>query len=547
MRFERDQTTRVDTQRFIIETIDMAGSVDVLKKNSGRSVKIPTHADCRENPCDTIVSEVLNWVSCHPTETPSHPIPAPSDLVSRMMLGLNPFRNAPKTLATATATIAITLSFGLTVHAEDVASSDNVGVATWPQWRGPSQTGTTSANNLPTTWTEADSRKIEIPGTGGSTPVVVGDVAYLTSGVDGKNTLIAVDFDQQKILWQTPLGNDEGNKHRKGSGANPSPVTDGNFVVAYFRSGDLACVDLTGNVVWSINLQTKFGDDTLWWDLGSSPAMARVDGRSIVIVPVMQTGPSYLVAFDIESGEMKWKSDRNTGAPSEAAQSYSTPVVVDINGRTVIAVMGADTLTLNSASDGKEIARLGGFNPDAEQYFRSIASPVADGNVIVCPYSRGNTLTGVDLEKLAASDGDESAAKDAILWHRDGIGSDVPTPAIQNGIVYLISDGKPDSGTVSALDAKSGKTLWQVSLDRNRHGYSSSPLVTSEHIYVTDETAKTSVVGPIGRSDSGNTVEPQVIATNPIADAEIYTVASPIPVGDRLLLRTKHFLYVFGE
>ena len=35
-------------------------------------------------------------------------------------------------------------------------------------------------------------------------------------------------------------GKGRGNKNRKASSANPSPVTDGSLVYAYFKSGDLA-------------------------------------------------------------------------------------------------------------------------------------------------------------------------------------------------------------------------------------------------------------------------------------------------------------------
>ena len=49
----------------------------------------------------------------------------------------------------------------------------------------------------------------------------------------------------------------------------------------------------------------------------------------------MQTGPSYLVALDKATGDELWKSDRMLGAPEEAAQSYSTPLAVKVNGKTI--------------------------------------------------------------------------------------------------------------------------------------------------------------------------------------------------------------------
>ncbi|WP_236620963.1 outer membrane protein assembly factor BamB family protein [Rhodopirellula sallentina] len=463
----------------------------------------------------------------------------------KMIARLNPSRSISAKIATgslvlcsAFATAVCDASDATTVAAsgapQNATGQDESTV--WPQWRGPSQQGVSPEGTLPKKWNEESSSRVEIPGSGGSTPVVVGDTAFLTSGVEGKNVLFAIDVNEPRIVWQVPMGTDRGNKHRKGSGSNPSPVTDGEHVVAYFRSGDLSCVNLSGEVLWTHNLQDEFGEDSLWWDLGSSPLLV----ESMVVIPVMQTGPSYLVAFDISTGEMKWKTDRMTDAPEEAAQSYTTPVAIEVNGRPAVAVMGADHLTINDATDGKEIGRLGGFNPEGQKFFRSIASPVAEGNLVFCPYSRGATLTAVDIEKLVAGEG-----KDAIVWFRDDIGSDVPTPAVRDGVLYVVSDAKHDKGTVYALAAKSGETLWSLRLPRSRRSYSSSPLISGDHLYVTGENGHTSVIGPLGGAD--DSAAPPVLATNEVADDEDYTVASPVDLGDRLGLRTKNFLYIIGN
>jgi outer membrane protein assembly factor BamB len=400
----------------------------------------------------------------------------------------------------------------------------------WPQWRGPLQNGVASGDQYPTAWSDdaGVTWKIEIPGRGGSTPVVSDGTAYVTSGVDGKNTLIAIDVESGKLKWQANLGGDTGGKHRKGSGSNPSAVVDGDSVFAYFRSGDLACVDAAGKVRWAINIQEMFGADSLWWDLGSSPTVT----DQAVIIAVMQSGPSHLVALDKKKGTLLWKTDRMLGAPEEAAQSYSTPIGVKIDGSNSLAVMGADHLTLHDATTGRELGRLGGFNPDQEKYFRSISSPVAEGNVIVCPYARGATLTAVRMDELADGKGDQ-----AIAWFRDDLGSDVPTPAAWQGRVYVVSDGKSSRGTVTCLNLETGKTIWSTQLPKSRSSFSSSPLVAGNHLYVTQEDGKTYVLGPL------DTAEPGVVSINDVDDAEPFTVASLVPVGDGFLLRSRSHLY----
>ncbi|MEO1525144.1 MAG: PQQ-binding-like beta-propeller repeat protein [Planctomycetota bacterium] len=416
-----------------------------------------------------------------------------------------------------------TLIFCVSLSAED---------STWPQWRGPEQNGVAPAGDYPLEWSTSQNVlwKYDFEGLGGSTPVVAGRHAFFTAGDGGKNTLVAVNLDTGEKAWSVSLGDDKGNKHRKGSGSNPSAVTDGKHVFAYFRSGDLAAVDLEGNVAWQVNLQDEFGEDTLWWDLGSSPML--ID--DLVVVAVMQSGPSYVVAYDRATGKRAWKADRVLGAPEEAAQSYATPLAIKGGN---IAVMGADNLTIHSAKTGKQLGRVPGFNPEGEKYFRSISSPVISGDYIVCPYSRGATITVCRIDDVI-----EGKGRDSIAWHRDGLGSDVPTPAIKDGRVYVVGDSRKlkSNGVVSAVDLKTGKDVWTMTLPKSRQGFSSSPLVAGNHLYVTAEDATTYVIGPLDAE------EPDVVATNTLDDSEPFTVASLIPHGGGFLLRTRHSLYRIG-
>ena len=405
---------------------------------------------------------------------------------------------------------------------------------TWPQWRGTSQDGVAPDANYPTQWNEDQgiNWKIELPGRGGSTPVISGSTAYLTSGIDDSNTLLAIDVTNGETKWKAQIGKDAGGKHKKGSGSNPSPVTDGNFVFAYFRSGDLGCVDLDGRVVWKTNLQERYGSDSLWWDLGSSPTLT----DSAVVVAVMQTGPSYLIALDKKSGEIVWKIDRMLEAPEEAAQSYSTPVAVQVNGTDSLAVLGADHVTLHDANTGKEMGRVGGFNPTGHKYFRSISSPAAGDGILVCPYARGTTTTAIRLDDLA-----DGSGSDATAWLRDDVGSDVPTPAISNGRVYVVGDAKVGRGKVQCLNLETGETIWSVQIPKSRIGFSSSPLLANGHLYVTQEDATTHVIGPIDAE------QPRLVSSNSLEDSAQYTVASLVPVDDDFLLRTKSHLYRIGR
>lgn len=393
----------------------------------------------------------------------------------------------------------------------------------WPNWRGPDQNGVAPGSGFPTEWSETKNVawKIELPGKGSSTPVVWGEQIFLTSGADGQNALLSLNR-QGKEQWRVLVGKERSGKNKKASGSNPSCVTDGEHVFAYFKSGDLACVDLKGKIVWQTNLQDKYGEDTLWWDLGTSPVLTKAH----CVVTVMQTGPSYLVAFEKATGKVIWKEDRNLGAPEEAAQSYSTPVVLNEKGKETLVVLGADHVTAHDAANGKELWRVGGLNPTGHKYFRSIASAVVHNGIVVAPYARTESVTAVRL----GGSGDVTASH--IAWTKKGNGSDVPTPTAADGRVYILND----RGTLSCLNIETGSEIWSGQTEKNRNVFSASPILADGKIYITREDGKTFVLA------QGN--EFKVLAGNELDGTQ--TVASPVFVDGKILIRTDTHLYCIG-
>jgi outer membrane protein assembly factor BamB len=398
--------------------------------------------------------------------------------------------------------------------------------ANWPSWRGPTTNGVAPEGSFPTKWstTENVAWKVSLPGKGASTPIVWERQIFLTYGKNGKNILACLNWDG-KTQWEAEVGNERSGKHRKATGSNPSAVTDGKSIFVYFKSGDLACVDFRGSTVWHVNLQKNYGEDTLWWDLGTSPVLT----KDCVVVAVMHTGPSYLAGFHKESGNEVWKVERDLGAPMEAAQSYSTPVVVEnAAGEQTIYVLGADHITAHRGDNGQELWRVGNLNPKQEKFFRSIASPVIIDDLIIAPYARGSSLTAVK------TDGSGNVTKTNVAWFKDDLGADVPTPAAHAGRVYVCRDREE----LVCLDAKSGREIWRQPLERHRTQFSSSPILAGGKIYVTREDGKTFVVEQQGDTS-------KLVATNELNEEPV--VATPVFVDGRILLRTPDHLYAIGK
>ena len=402
----------------------------------------------------------------------------------------------------------------------------------WPGWRGPHGTGVADGVGYPVEWSPDNNRlwTTDLPGPGGSTPAVTGDRIFLTLNAEGDNRLMCIGMDGKK-LWSKTLGAEVPGKHRKATGANSSPLTDGTHVFAYFKSGDLGCFNLDGDPLWQINVHDKFGkvtQDTLWWDLGNSPVL--IDGA--IVVSCVQSGPSWVAALRRTDGEILWKVDRDLDAPEEANQSYSTPGVFrNSDGSQTIVVLGSDYVTAHSARNGSELWRVGGLNPDGEKYFRSISSPVVSNGIVLAPYARGNTLTAIRLG------GSGDVTKSHVLYTNKETSADVPTPVIFGDRAYICSDGKRNRGQVYCLDLASGKTIWNGQLPKSRHSFSSSPIVADGKLYLAREDGTVFVVD--ATSD-----EFQVLAENSLANE--LTVATPVFVGRRILLRSHTSLSLIG-
>jgi outer membrane protein assembly factor BamB len=396
--------------------------------------------------------------------------------------------------------------------------------ADWPQWRGPGGDSVASPGSYPVNFsaTENVRWKVRLPGVGSSTPAVWGDRIFVTCGIGGEDGVIAFGWDGRE-QWRMTLGPERPGKHKNGSGSNPSPITDGRHVVVYFKSGTVASLGMDGSLRWKTNLQKLYGEDTLWWDLGSSPVFA--GGK--IVVPVMQEGTSYVVALDPENGNVVWKVDRTFAVQKETGQAYTTPHVARIDGQETVVIWGADRLTGHDPADGRTLWTCGGFNPEDKPMWRVIASPGFVDGIAVVPYGRTKFTAGIRL----GGSGDVTGS--ARLWQRDDLGADCPTPVGRDGRAYVVSD----RGEIHALDVRTGRDLWKGAIPRASASYYASPTLAGDLLYCAREDGMVAVVR-VG--DEGM----EVVSQNQMGER---IAATPVPVRDRLLLRGVDHLFCLGR
>ncbi len=394
----------------------------------------------------------------------------------------------------------------------------------WPHWRGPHGNNTVTSGRYPVRWDPATPRwKVDVPGKGFSTPIVWNQTIYLTSGVDKTDTVLAYNASGVP-QWQTPLGPEIAGRHQNASGSNPSPVTDGSGIFAFFKSGLLAALELDGKTRWKTNLFERYGKDIRFWDFGTSPVLTEKN----VVMAHMHDGESWLGAFDKKTGEVCWKVPRNYETATEGSQCYSTPVVFSHRGTEALLVWGGHHLTAHDAADGKVIWSCGDFNPNNTRLWPAVASPLIVGDVAVVPCGRDDKrqprLHGIRMG------GEGDVTQTHRLWKRTDTGPFIPCPTEHAGRVYVTCD----RGRIDCINPLTGESHWDGVFPKGKGKFYASPLIAGGHLYAVREDGTVFVL----RLEDTFEIVSQI-------DMGDRIIASPIAVADRLLIRTLRHLYCF--
>jgi outer membrane protein assembly factor BamB len=410
-------------------------------------------------------------------------------------------------------------------------SADN-----WPSWRGPQHNGICQEKNLPIEWSESKNFawKLPLPGMGGSTPAIWNDRIFLTCSRD-KDLMLFCISTAGKVLWERKLGvitRDvvlrEGVVQANEACASPS--TDGTHVYALVGSGDLACLDFDGNIIWQCNIQERYGKYNIYHGIHGSPLL---DGDRLFLA-ILHSAGHWVVALDKKTGNELWKLARATDAKSESREAYTSPLIWDTGKEKQLIVHGADYTTAHRLEDGSEIWRLE-LN-EKKGYmtaFRMIATPIATPEMLLIVttknFSRGKGGPVIALKPGAKG---TLAASNPFEWWRLAAGApDVSSPLLYDGLLYLCEE----IGFLSCIDAKTGKEIYRERLP-DAGPYRASPVAADGNIYVTGYTGTVTVIKAGRKYD--------VISHNELPDT---FTASPAISGGRIYLHGYKNLYALQK
>jgi outer membrane protein assembly factor BamB len=355
------------------------------------------------------------------------------------------------------------LTVAVTLAAED-----------WPQFRGPGGEGHSTERGLPSIWSESQNVlwKTAISGRGWSSPVISGERVWLTTSIErqGDASLRVLAFEtatgRQVLSAEVFSIKGAALKNAKNSHASPTPILEGDRVYVHFGADGTAALGTDGRILWKTTLpyESQHGN-------GGSPTLY----RDLLIVNCDGADDAFVVALDKNTGRIRWKTQRRL--PYD--QSYTTPLVIQVNGRDQLISVGAHRTMAYDPLTGKEI-----WHVDYGEGFSNVPRPV---------YSHGLVFIGTGFQEASMMavrpTGTGDVTKTHVAYTIERGAPFTPSPIVVGDEFYMVSD----IGVASCLNVATGKTLWQQRMPGN---YSASPVFADGKIYFLSEEGVATVIAP---------------------------------------------------
>lgn len=393
--------------------------------------------------------------------------------------------------------------------------------ADWPRFRGPNGQGHGDSRDLPVSWSEQVNVawKRRLPGSGWSSPVVLGGQVWLTTALDQGRSLRALCVDQNsgKLVHNVevfapdkPGGINERNSH-----ASPTPTIEPGGVYVHFGNRGTARVSTeSGEVSWR--------NESLRFKQTHGPTSSPVLFEDLLILQFDGPKEKLVVALSRQTGKVIWRRARSAPYRENTLnhQAHTTPIVASRDGQPQLISVAADQTHSYDPRTGDELWHV------RYEGFANVACPVlVDANADTGPNVCISTGFGKTELWSLQMNGSGDVTESHVAWRAGKQMPKLPTPIVVNNRIFTVSD----QGVASCLDTTTGERIWQARLGGN---YSASPVFGDGKLYFSSEDGSVTVMKPAD--------EPRILAVNKLSGT---IKATPAIVDRAIFLRTDCCLY----
>ena len=314
----------------------------------------------------------------------------------------------------------------------------------WPQFGGPHRNFTADVKGLPDKWPASGPKKLwsRDLGEGYSEIAVDGPVLYTMSRRGEQEITVALATATGKTLWEHPenAAFRSGMGMENGPGPHATPLVTADHVYVIGILANLLCLDKkTGKTLWSHDLYREFNATRMDRGYSASP----IAWKDTVIVKAGGAGHA-LIAFNQEDGKVVWQKQDFKNSPS-------SPVLIQVDGQAqVVAAMSDDIVGLNP-----DTGDLLWSHPHSTSWGLNISMPLwTDDNTLFVTSAYNGGCVALQLHVVNG----KNQVKE--LWSNNRMRVHIGN-LLRIGDTLYGSSGDFGPAPLTAMDAKTGKVLWQ--------------------------------------------------------------------------------------
>lgn len=448
--------------------------------------------------------------------------------------------------------ISATLLFAATAA---VCFAADPGTGNWPMWGGtPDRNMVSGMKGIPTKWDAEKKTNIKWVAQLGSqsygNPVVASGVVLVGTNNEAtrdpkvkgdKGVLMAFRETDGEFLYQIvsdklPIGRVNDWPYQ---GVASSPLIDGERAYYVNNRAEVVCFEVkTGKILWKFDMMEEVGahphnlansSPVMWGDL---IYLSTSNGQDESHVNIPSPKAPSIIALNKTDGKLVWE-DNSVGARILHGQ-WSSPAVGKVGDvAQVVSAQGDGWVRGYEATTGKKLWEFD-TNPKDSVWPKTrnelISTPIIANNRVYIANGQDpehgegpGHLYCIDATKRG------NITESGRVWHFDKIRRSISTGALQDGILYYADF----SGFLHAIDAETGKELWQHDMLAAVWG---STIVIDGKVYLGDEDGDVTVL------QAGK--EKKLIAEMNMGSSVYCT---PVPANGVLFVANRNQLFAIEE